>query len=218
MAPNNSFKPNLLRYTSNMADKACHVAGSATQVGLTQALGPMSSYQAMTKSPKQFVAEALLPDYPPAIPLRKAHWAGLAFDRNRYSDLAPSEVWDALLHVHSARASEVAVISYGDLNSENPPTFVRADRAALMSYLHHDFRFTSDHYVFSPRHNWLCRLDQDVTLISGETQFMRQVVAHYGELESVMDIMVDDFDPGPTDSAGLQRYLIDLTQEIRDGA
>src|SRR3546814_244101 len=37
--PNKSFKPNLLRYTSNMAGKACHVAGSATQVGLTQALG-----------------------------------------------------------------------------------------------------------------------------------------------------------------------------------
>src|SRR3546814_17610668 len=30
--PNKSFKPNLLRYTSNMAGKACHVAGSATQV------------------------------------------------------------------------------------------------------------------------------------------------------------------------------------------
>jgi hypothetical protein len=37
--PNNSFKPNLLRYTKHMAEKACHVFGSATQVGLTQALG-----------------------------------------------------------------------------------------------------------------------------------------------------------------------------------
>jgi len=36
---NNSFKPNLLRYTNNVACKACHVVGSATQVGLTQALG-----------------------------------------------------------------------------------------------------------------------------------------------------------------------------------
>src|SRR5690606_17855155 len=38
MRPNSSFKPNLLRYTNNMAGKACHVVGSATQVGLTQAL------------------------------------------------------------------------------------------------------------------------------------------------------------------------------------
>ena len=39
MHANNSFKPNLLRYTKHMAEKACHVFGSATQVGLTQALG-----------------------------------------------------------------------------------------------------------------------------------------------------------------------------------
>lgn len=38
MSANNSFKPNLLRYTNNMAERACHVVGSATQVGLTQAL------------------------------------------------------------------------------------------------------------------------------------------------------------------------------------
>src|SRR5690606_22242017 len=42
-APNNSFKPNALRSTNNMAGRACHVVGSATHVGLTQALGPMTS-------------------------------------------------------------------------------------------------------------------------------------------------------------------------------
>ena len=40
-APNNSFKPNLLRSTKAMAGKACHGFGSTTQVGLTQALGAM---------------------------------------------------------------------------------------------------------------------------------------------------------------------------------
>src|SRR5690606_29351687 len=40
--PNNSFKPNLLRYTKAMAEKACHGFGSTTQVGLTQALGLVS--------------------------------------------------------------------------------------------------------------------------------------------------------------------------------
>ena len=43
MAPNNSFKPNLLRYTKAMAEKACHGFGSTTQVGLTQALGLMKA-------------------------------------------------------------------------------------------------------------------------------------------------------------------------------
>src|SRR3546814_12081282 len=37
--PNNSFKPNLLRYTKAMAEKACHGFGSTTQVGLTHAVG-----------------------------------------------------------------------------------------------------------------------------------------------------------------------------------
>src|SRR3546814_20592245 len=41
--PNNSFNPNPLRSTNNMADKASHVVGSTTQVGLTQALGLMIS-------------------------------------------------------------------------------------------------------------------------------------------------------------------------------
>src|SRR5690606_28396584 len=36
---NNSFNPNPLRSTNNMAGRACHVVGSTTQVGLTQALG-----------------------------------------------------------------------------------------------------------------------------------------------------------------------------------
>ena len=39
--PNNSFKPNLLRYGKGMAGKACHAFASTTQVGLTQALERM---------------------------------------------------------------------------------------------------------------------------------------------------------------------------------
>ncbi|CAG4967948.1 hypothetical protein [Novilysobacter luteus] len=39
MLPNSSFKPNPLRSTNDMAERACHAVGSATQVGLTQVLG-----------------------------------------------------------------------------------------------------------------------------------------------------------------------------------
>ena len=45
--PNNSFKPNLLRYSKNMAGKACHVLASTTQVGLIQALGLMTAFAAI---------------------------------------------------------------------------------------------------------------------------------------------------------------------------
>src|SRR5690606_25093396 len=43
VTPNSSFNPNPLRSTNNMAGKACHVVGSTTQVGLTQALGVMDN-------------------------------------------------------------------------------------------------------------------------------------------------------------------------------
>ena len=56
MRANNSFKPNLLRYTKAMAEKACHGFGSTTQVGLTQALGFMGDIMAF--SPQE--REALL--------------------------------------------------------------------------------------------------------------------------------------------------------------
>jgi hypothetical protein len=35
MGPNIAFKPNSFRYANNMAEKACHVLGCATRVGLT---------------------------------------------------------------------------------------------------------------------------------------------------------------------------------------
>src|SRR3546814_11541438 len=47
---NNSFKPNLFRSTKHMAEKACHVFGSATQVGLTQALYVTDDYGRHTGS------------------------------------------------------------------------------------------------------------------------------------------------------------------------
>jgi len=47
VTPNNSFKPNALRYTKHMADKACHVFGSTTHVGLTQVLAAIGESVAM---------------------------------------------------------------------------------------------------------------------------------------------------------------------------
>jgi hypothetical protein len=60
-APNNSFKPNLLRSTKAMAEKACHGFGSTTQVGLTQVLGRSSrDSQQMDKSQANAIAQAIL--------------------------------------------------------------------------------------------------------------------------------------------------------------
>ena len=57
LAPNNSFKPNLLRYGKSVAEKACHAFASTTQVGLTQALGGAGARMDNWTS---FVAIALL--------------------------------------------------------------------------------------------------------------------------------------------------------------
>src|SRR3546814_19806797 len=58
IAPNTSFKPNLLRYPNNMAERACHVVASATPVGLTYVLGRTraqpSSFQSRRKGRRPF--------------------------------------------------------------------------------------------------------------------------------------------------------------------
>ena len=43
MAPNNSFKPNLLRYGNGVAEEACHAVACTAQVGLTRALAGANS-------------------------------------------------------------------------------------------------------------------------------------------------------------------------------
>jgi len=167
------------------------------------------------QTPNQFVADTLLPDFPPAHPLRNPAWAGLAFDRNRYEDLAPAQVWDALFatHVRQGGPEKLLVISADDLGNGTAAR-VEPSRNAVMAYLQEDVRFLRDHYILSPRQDWLCRLDQDVTLIAGESGFLQEVVVACGGFSAVMDIMEDDFDPGPTDAAGLRRYLVELVRGL----
>ena len=43
MQPNNSFKPNLLRYGNGVAEEACHAVACTAQVGLTRALAGANS-------------------------------------------------------------------------------------------------------------------------------------------------------------------------------
>ncbi len=50
VAPNNSFKPNLLRYSKSVTEKACHAFASTTQVGLIQVLGAMATLRILAVS------------------------------------------------------------------------------------------------------------------------------------------------------------------------
>jgi hypothetical protein len=47
LRPNNSFKPNLLRSSISVAEKACHASASTTQVGLIQVLAVMTNNLAL---------------------------------------------------------------------------------------------------------------------------------------------------------------------------
>src|SRR3546814_5560923 len=53
------FKPNLLRYTKAMAEKACHGFGSTTQVGLTQVLDRVEEI-GMTMKRTALIAASLI--------------------------------------------------------------------------------------------------------------------------------------------------------------
>ena len=90
MGPNNSFKPNLLRYTNNMAGRACHVVGSATQVGLTQALGLMSNSSTTTNDSLRTAGWLLLAEIAGGVIL------SLALQRAGYiPELSMPVVWAA---------------------------------------------------------------------------------------------------------------------------
>jgi hypothetical protein len=81
--PNNSFKPNLLRYSKSVAKKACHAFASTTQVGLTQALGAMFKFNSLliasflALASLEAAACSVLPE-PPGTRFKDAHSVTLA--------------------------------------------------------------------------------------------------------------------------------------------
>lgn len=162
-----------------------------------------------------FIQGSLFPLLPPKNPLVRDDWAALAFDRNRYEDLAPAEVWTALIRVHSARprdGSTLGVISYNELDSGGPATYLPSSMASLQKFWLEESRFLTNHYVFSPSFDWLVRLDQDVTLIAGEAVFIDSIVAESGGMNRVFAKMMEDFDPGAEDNEGLRGYLESITR------
>lgn len=171
----------------------------------------------MQRNIAEFVEAFLLPVVPPENPLRCDDWAGLAFDRNRHEDLAPVNIWSAFFATHNSCASspsELDIISAPDLAKGMPPVRIAATLESLLTYLTEDVRFLKDHYVASVSQAWIVRLDQDVTLFSGEAEFMCRVVGRAGGRGAVLAQMRDDFDPGSDDSAGLERYLLHMMRPI----
>ena len=155
---------------------------------------------------------------PPDNPIVASGWAGIAFDRNRYADLAPADVWEAWLDVHkqqSCPSDAIGMASLEDLAAGKEECRAEPTRDSLRRYWMEDERFLRDHYFFSSSFNWVVRLDQDVTLFAAERDFMREVIDRLHGLNGVMERMIEDFDPGEDDPVGLQRFLSDITDELR---
>jgi len=165
-----------------------------------------------------FIGSALSPVLPPDNPLLRSNWAAIVFDRNWHKTLAPDDVWAALLSAHADRSTDphrIGIISFDALQNGCDACFVAPRLDELRAYWFADAQFLHDHYVFSPSYEWVARLDQDVSLFAGEEHFLSAVVTELGGLDRLMERMQAEFDPGPSDSMGLGRYLKSITAALR---
>lgn len=156
---------------------------------------------------------------PPDNPLLNPGWAALAFDRNRYEDLAPTDVWRAWLETNlefDRSEQGIEVVSMSNLDAGLKPQCIPADIFSIREYWREDARFLSDHYILSPQLHWLIRLDQDVTLFSAKIEFLRKFCDKAGGLDRVFSMMQDDFSPGEEDRAGLGVFLRSITVALRE--
>lgn len=159
---------------------------------------------------RTYLATVIAEVQPPESPIVGLGWAGIAFDRNLYEDLAPADVWEAWLSVHRDLTGPDAVLcveSFIDLERGARPELLPPCLQSLRKYWSDDAKFLRNHYVVSQESGFVVRLDQDVTLFVAKVGFLSEVIGRLGGLGSVMARMVDDFDPGKSDPAGLQRYL-----------
>lgn len=154
---------------------------------------------------------------PPDSPVMDESWAALAFDRNLYEDLAPSDVWEAWLATHRELTDpdcRVWIMSVAQLSSGGSPLGVVPIMDSLREYWLKDANFLSDHYVFSVSSRSLVRLDQDVTLFAATSAFVSTCVDGLGGLDLMMSRMNDDFGSGDDDAEGLRAFLRENTKAL----
>ncbi|MHC9086255.1 hypothetical protein ACYX7E_14685 [Luteimonas sp. RIT-PG2_3] len=157
-----------------------------------------------------FIHSHLFRNFPPENPLVLSTWTGMAFDRNLYESFAPDDVWREWLSTHlqdSVGSRSISVAKDCDIDDDAAVHVINADLLELLEYWKNDLNFMSDHYVFSLAGKWIIRLDQDVTLFAGDSEFVGRVVNRLGGCDAVLARMEMDFSPGDGDEIGLGRYL-----------
>jgi len=167
----------------------------------------------VTARVESFIRSNLSPSLPPANPLLRRDWIGMAFDRNLYELFAPQAVWEAWLKCHVDLClgnTSIEVVLEREIAWDSKVHSLRPSLDSLREFWRFNNNFLNDHYVLSESAAWIVRLDQDVTLFTGEQSFVNHVLSDLGGAEKVLNLMESDFSPDEPDSAGLNRYLKNL--------
>ncbi|UOV04601.1 hypothetical protein MUU75_16075 [Pseudoxanthomonas mexicana] len=137
----------------------------------------------MTARVENFIRSNLSPSLPPANPLLRRDWIGMAFDRNLYELFAPQAVWEAWLKRHidlfPGNAS-IEVVLEREIARDSEVHSLSPSLDSLREFWRSNNNFLNDHYVFSESGAWIVRLDQDVTLFTGEQSFVSHVLIDLG--------------------------------------
>lgn len=164
----------------------------------------------MTTAWLKFIGSVVLPTMPPDLPFATQGWAGMAFDRTVYEDLAPSVVWECWLETHNETVgypSGLGAIRCMNGDDSLTPAHLKTDMDSIRAYWNENENFLRDHYLLSLDREWIVRLDQDTTLFLGKLDFMRSVVDRLGGLAEVKKMMNDDLIGDVDDVVGLGGYL-----------
>jgi hypothetical protein len=158
----------------------------------------------------EFIESVVLPTMPPDLPFATQGWAGMAFDRTVYEDLAPRVVWECCLATHNETVgypSGLGAIGYKNISAFPAVAQLKPDMDSIRAYWNGNDSFLRDHYVFSLDREWIVRPDQDTTLFLGKLDFIQSVVERLGGVADVRTMMSDDLIGDVDDVVGLGGYL-----------
>lgn len=148
-------------------------------------------------SVKHFLEAVFSGRLPPEDPFFCSDWIGVAFDRNRYEQLAPLEWWGALVACSSIFLMEDEMLfvekdSLALLHGIRMHAISNA-KESIFNYFGQDDNFLRDQYLVGKSLRWACLLDQDVSLFGGEKEFMQKCFNEVGGRAYLRAKMRSDF-------------------------
>lgn len=148
-------------------------------------------------SVKNFLRAVFSGRPPPEDPFARSDWIGVAFDRNRYEQLAPLEWWGALVRCSSVFLMEEEIIFVEkdalSLLDDSGVHAISNAKESVFNYFDQNDNFLRDQCLVGKSLNWACLLDQDVSLFGGEKEFMQKCFNEVGGRAYLRAKMRSDF-------------------------